>query len=84
MKFDFDHFDAFADLLETDTKFMKKGFGGFGGLGSSYRTGGGKRRKNPRGGAGGMEDLLTMFMMPGMMSMGMGMKMGNKNKKKKK
>ena len=36
-------FEAFTEMLETDTKFMKKMFGG---LGKGYRMGGGgKRRK---------------------------------------
>jgi hypothetical protein len=80
MDFGFDEFDMFTNLLEKDTKYMKKMFKG---MGANYRTGGGRRKKNPRGGPGNMDDLLNLFMMPGMMSMGMGMNMGGKPSKKK-
>ena len=82
--FDIDDFDDFTDMLGQDTKFMKQMFKG---LGSNYRMGGGggRRRKNQRGGGGpgNMEDLLTMFMMPGMMGMGMGPGKPQKKKNKK-
>ena len=79
-----DDFDDFMEFLESDTKFMR---GMFRDLGKNARLGKGKRagRKVGKGGPD-MDDIMTMFMMPGMMGMGMGMGMnlgGTKKNKKK-
>lgn len=70
--------DMFADMLETDTKYMKKVFKN---LGSSYRNRG-KRRKQAKG-SNKMDDIMTMLMMPEMMGM-TDSKIKNKSKNKQK
>lgn len=79
MAFDiFSDFDAFAEVLETDTRFMKKVAKG---LGSNYRNVG-KRRKQPKGGASHFDDIFSFLMMPGMMKGAKGNKKGKTSKKK--
>ena len=75
-----DDVDDFMEFLSSDSKYMRKMFRD---LGKGARVGarGGKRGKKGQSGPD-MDDLLTMFMMPGM-AMGMGMGMGMKMPKKK-
>ena len=70
--------DSFSEYLESDTKMFRKIFRD---LGRNMRLPGVKRSKQSKKGGkniddGNVEEMISMFMMPGMM--GMGLNLGGK------